>query len=152
MFCFGNGAGSWIEKSTQRPDGTLTSWIPVGGPYTFIGNPFSGSLAGSVTLTVRSTLFIIEAGGQTYKTQINLGLSNPNFQPSSSSLFPPVGSSLASWDRFVYAVGGNATNNVEFYDPDLAGTELYPDASILPISSSSIEIPDFMVEQTSRKE
>ena len=147
VYCFGSDpqqSTTYLERSIQNPDGTLSPWSLIAGPFPF---------AGLTVLTSRTTLFVIQnyIGGSynnTYKTEVSPINGINNFIPVTHPLTLRSFNSMGTWNRFVYWMGGQTSTSasdstVEFYDPDLADTELFSDPSmILPSQSAHIlEIP-----------
>ncbi len=139
---------TYIERSIIQPDGSLSAWTTLAGPY---------PVGGLTVLTGRTTLFVVQQSsglGQANKMeQFNpLLLSSRSFQLAPNTLHPRAAPTIATWSRFVYLLGGfnaqtNATDvTVEIYDPDLAGTELFPDTDTFLKSSSTMDIKEIRLD------
>ncbi len=141
----GSTPTTFIERSTVQPNGTLSSWTVIGGPY---------QISGNAVLTSRTTLFVISgSNGQTVNPTYQTGFepaSNVvgNFVPVPSTLVPHPSGDIGTWDRFVYCLGGynNGTIHItEIYDPDLADTGLFPDKDISLHSPSQLQIKEILL-------
>ena len=153
VYCFGSNPSqstTYLEEAVLNPDGTLSPWILFAGPFPF---------AGPTVLTSRTTLFLVQnynisttpqPYNVTYKSGFNPTVGINNFLSASHTLTPRYNSIIATWNRFVFQLGGQNPNppydyynSVELYDPDLADTTLFPDSSMVFPSQSMhiLEIP-----------
>jgi hypothetical protein len=119
VFCYGANeyqTVTYLERSIQQSNGTLSSWTVTGGPYSF---------AGLAALTQRTTLLVIQ-NFSSYTVlnpvskipQFTPTLIQPNFISAPHTLSTHYQPSVISWDRFVYAINGGIN---EVYDPELPG-------------------------------
>ncbi len=158
VYCIGSGnvqqTTMFIERSIVQPDGSLSAWTTITGPY-----PFTGL----TVLTGRTTLFVVQqnaAGASIITTAFGHAnkivqfnpLLNLIFQSAPNTLHPRANPTIATWSRFVYLMGGfnTQTNSVDFsvevYDPDLAGTELFPDSDTFLKSSSPMDVKEIRLD------
>ncbi len=151
--CVGNWlpTTTYIEMSIIQSDGSLSAWTTLAGPY---------PVGGLTVLTGRTTLFVVQQsasvttvfGHANKMVQYNPLVSGRSFQSAPNTLHPRSYPTIATWSRFVYLLGGfnTQTNGVDFsvevYDPDLAGTELFPDGDTFLKSSSTMDIKEIRLD------
>jgi hypothetical protein len=142
IYCLGEAAGTpgcYLEYADIQADGSLGKWTALPGPF-----GFKPQLA---VMTQSSTLFGVGPAGVSGHPAARMDISDnviagKYFRTATSSPINRPYSSIATWGRFVYLLGGDGPNGYDVYDPDMTGTGLFEEnQSLLLQASKFINVP-----------
>jgi len=136
IYCLGEVAGTpgcYLEYADIQVDGSLGKWTVLPGPF-----GFKPQLA---VMTQSSTLFGVGSAGVSGNPAARMDISDnvidgKYFRTATSSPINRPYSSIATWGRFVYLLGGDGPNGYDVYDPDMTGTNLFEENNTPLIQAS----------------